>query len=197
MPRPHKCRRICATPGVTTFKPAGVPGRGLAEVELRLDELEALRLADLEGLYHDEAARRMDVSRPTFGRLVAEARRKVADALLNSKMLVFNGGHVTMAEKRTFQCDECETTFEVPFGTGRPDECPHCHSVAIHRTSDECRGGRRRCRSGQGGGKSGGSSGGNGGGRCRRGRGDSDHQRPARRDAPTTTQPDNSEKENS
>jgi len=56
MPRPHKCRQIAGPPTATAFKPLGVPGRLLDVVELRLDELEALRLADFEGLYHDAAA---------------------------------------------------------------------------------------------------------------------------------------------
>ena len=91
MPRPCKCRLIGQQPPVSAFKPVGVPGMQLEAVELGLDELEALRLADLEGLYHDAAAERMGVSRPTFGRLIARARHKVACALLESKMLVFKG----------------------------------------------------------------------------------------------------------
>ena len=145
MPRPHKCRRIAAQPGTSCFKPAGITGRALTQVELRLDELEALRLADLEGLYHDAAAERMGVSRPTFSRLIATARRKVADALLNSRMLTFKGGHITMTERRRFQCNECGATFEVPHGTGRPTECPTCHSKSLGRaagTGD----GHGRCR---------------------------------------------------
>lgn len=133
MPRPHKCRRITAQPGTSCFKPAGIAGPSLTEIELRLDELEALRLADLEGLYHDAAAERMGVSRPTFGRLVATARHKVADALVNSRMLTFKGGHTTMTELRRFQCGTCGTAFEVPCGTGRPTECPTCHSKSLGR----------------------------------------------------------------
>ena len=59
----------------------------LDEVVLTLDELEALRLADLEGLYHDRAAERMGISRTTFGRILSEARKKVADALVGGKVL--------------------------------------------------------------------------------------------------------------
>ena len=84
MSRPHKCRCIAPTPDVASFKPVGPSASDPQTVELRLDELEAIRLADLEGLYHDAAAERMGISRPTFGRLVAGARRKVAEALLHS-----------------------------------------------------------------------------------------------------------------
>jgi len=72
----------------------GVPLAGLARQPITLDGLEALRLADLEGLYHAEAARRMGVSRATFGRVLAEARRTVATALVEGQALVVEGGPV-------------------------------------------------------------------------------------------------------
>jgi len=95
MARPHCCRRIGFLPEVRYFKPVGVRLRGLEEVILTLDELEALRLADLEGCYQEEAAGRMGISRPTFSRIVENARRKVADALVNGKALRMEGGSVT------------------------------------------------------------------------------------------------------
>jgi len=81
-------------PGVTYFKPAGVPLRVLEEVVVALDELEALRLADLEAMYQEQAAARMNISRPTFARVVEAARRKVADALIHGKALRLEGGPV-------------------------------------------------------------------------------------------------------
>ena len=66
MPRPFCCRRIAGRPGASIFKPIGVPVINLEEVVMTLDEFEAMRLADLEGLYHEEAAARMGVSRATF-----------------------------------------------------------------------------------------------------------------------------------
>ncbi len=133
MTRPHKCRRIGSGPTANAFKPHGIPMRQLETVELRLDEWEAIRLADLEGLYQDEAAARIKVSRATFGRLIEAARHKVADALVNGKILIFAGGHVTMERQRTFACDECRVEFEAPFGTGRPTACPSCESRRLHR----------------------------------------------------------------
>ena len=94
MPRPRQCRRVAQLPQATFFKPRGVPLRVLQQVGLTVDELEALRLADLEGLYQEEAAGRMNVSRQTFGRIVEAARRKVADALVNGKALSIEGGPV-------------------------------------------------------------------------------------------------------
>jgi predicted DNA-binding protein (UPF0251 family) len=98
MPRPFCQRRIAFVPSVTYFKPAGVPLRELEEVALALDELEALRLADLEGLYQEQGAREMGVSRATFARIVESARRKVADALTSGKALRLEGGPVVHPE---------------------------------------------------------------------------------------------------
>ena len=94
MPRPQCCRRIAGKPAASIFKPAGIPARYLDEIVLTLDEFEALRLADIEGLYQEQAAVRMKVSRPTFGRILEVARRKVALALVGGKALRIEGGFV-------------------------------------------------------------------------------------------------------
>jgi len=67
-------------------------------VELTVDELEAVRLADLEGLYQEQAATQMNVSRQTFGRIIEAAHRKIADALVHGKALSIDGGPVEIAE---------------------------------------------------------------------------------------------------
>lgn len=87
MARPIKCRRISCTPAARYFKPVGIPLRELDEIVLGLDELEAMRLADLEGLYQVDAAAKMDISRQTIGNILNSAHRKLADALLNGKAL--------------------------------------------------------------------------------------------------------------
>ncbi|MBP7529633.1 MAG: DUF134 domain-containing protein [Syntrophorhabdaceae bacterium] len=87
MSRPKKFRCVCCKLESDYFKPRGIPLSGLDEVNLEIDELEALRLADYEGLYQQEAAERMNVSRATFGRIVEAAHRKVADAILHGKAL--------------------------------------------------------------------------------------------------------------
>lgn len=86
--RRRRARCIDFDPGHLCFKPCGRPGRGTERVGLRADELEAIRLADLEGLYQEDAAQRMGISRTTLSRTLAEARRKVADALIGGKRLV-------------------------------------------------------------------------------------------------------------
>lgn len=93
MVRPKKCRRVSALPGITYFKPAGIPLRFLQEVCLSVEQAEALRLKDVEGLEQADAAIRMGVSRPTFQRLLASARRQVSDALLHGKAIRIEGGN--------------------------------------------------------------------------------------------------------
>ncbi len=92
MARPRKCRLVETGPKVDFFKPRGVPLRELAEVTLSVEGLEALRLAELEGLEQEEAARRMNVSRQTFGRVLSSARRAVAQAVVLGQALRIEGG---------------------------------------------------------------------------------------------------------
>ena len=142
MARPRNCRRVEILPNVNYFKPRGIPISALQEVILTVDELEALRLADLDGLYQEEAAERMNVSRQTFGRIIESAHRKVADALIQGKALRIEGGEFEMAEMRKFKCADCRHTWELPYGTGRPENCPSCKSANIHRAEEERRYGR-------------------------------------------------------
>jgi transposase-like protein len=107
-----------------------------------MDEFEAIRLADLDGLYHDKAAERMKVSRQTFGRIIGAARHKVAEALVKGLVLRIEGGEKQMAEKRIFTCMKCKHAWDVPFGTGRPIKCPACNDAAICRADGQR--GRRR-----------------------------------------------------
>jgi predicted DNA-binding protein (UPF0251 family) len=92
MPRPRKNRWICCEPGVTFFKPRGIPMTELEEVRLAIDELEAIRLKDLEGLEQEETAAKMGISQPTLHRILLSAHTKTADALVNGKALRIEGG---------------------------------------------------------------------------------------------------------
>jgi uncharacterized protein len=100
MARPQKCRRVEFLPNATYFKPAGVPLRDLEEVSMSIEEAEAIRLKDLEGLEQEQGAEKMNVSRPTFQRVLASARQKVADALLNGKAIRIEGGNFEMSWRR-------------------------------------------------------------------------------------------------
>ena len=103
VPRPSSCRFVSGAPGAVLFKPAGVPARLLEEVVMSLDEFEAIRLADQEGLYQEEAARRMGISRTTFGRILDSAHRKVAEVLAGGRCLRLEGGHVHPADPEPFR----------------------------------------------------------------------------------------------
>ena len=123
MARPIKVRTISCNPEANYFKPRGIPVRELEEVVLSQDELEAIRLADLEGLYHEKAANEMRISRQTFGNIIRAAHKKIADVLMNGKALRIEGGVVTRT-KRGFVCQACNHEWNLPFGTGRPMGCP-------------------------------------------------------------------------
>ena len=112
MPRPRQCRYVATTPSVTYFKPRGIPMTALEEVCLGVEELEALRLADLEGLTGSEAACRMRVSRHTFGRTLAAARRTGALALVTGRALRIEGGHYALAEPDHRTTDAKENTMQ-------------------------------------------------------------------------------------
>ncbi len=128
MVRPLKCRKINITPEVAYFKPRGVPLRELAEVYLPLDGLEAIRLADLEGLSHQEAAQRMHVSRQTFGRILSSARNTVARALTGGLALRIHtaAGQTVAADAAKTENDPSANTVRV---TGK--ENPAMNTIAV------------------------------------------------------------------
>jgi predicted DNA-binding protein (UPF0251 family) len=97
MPRPPKCRIVECEPTVTFFKPRGVPIKKLDIITLSVEELEALRLREVEGLDQSEASSRMGVSRQTYGRILARARRVVANAVVMGLGLKIEGGHYTVS----------------------------------------------------------------------------------------------------
>lgn len=92
MVRPHRCRRVDLEPNTTYFKPRGIPLVELQEVILQVDEFEAVRLKDLVGLDQGECAEKMNISQPTFHRLVLSARKKISDAIVNGKAIKIEGG---------------------------------------------------------------------------------------------------------
>jgi predicted DNA-binding protein (UPF0251 family) len=130
MSRPPKSRRVAYIPEVTYFKPAGIPLRVLEEVRLSIEEAEALRLKDLEGLEQEQGAEKMKVSRPTFQRELASARQKMADALLNGKAIRIDGGNFEMTWRR-FRCrGGHEWELETPVSV-LPELCPTCSTTEV------------------------------------------------------------------
>ncbi len=141
--RPHHCRRIQNEPDITMFRPRGIDWHDLDQVQLTVDELEAVRLADLEGLYQAEAADKMKVSRPTFGRIITSAHRKIADVLVNGKALKISGG-VFMSRQNTKGmgaggfciCPKCKE--KIPHRQGFPcqeESCPKCRTRMLREGS--------------------------------------------------------------
>ena len=146
MARPVKWRKIENLPAVSRFVPAG---GATAETVLKLEELEAVRLKDLEGLEQGACAERMQISRPTFQRILLSAREKIADSLVNGKALNITGGHFTrnICMLRCLRCgQEWTERFEAINAAGAY-VCPHCGSddIACGQSCGDRRAGRGRC----------------------------------------------------
>jgi uncharacterized protein len=149
MTRPKKCRRISFIPGVTYFKPAGIPMRFLDEICLSLEETEAIRLKDIEDLDQAACAERMNVSRPTVQRILESARKKISDALLNGKAIKIEGGNVEMLPQHYV----CENGHQWNMSLEQasvepPQTCPVCNTIAISKQMESnflCRQSKGRC----------------------------------------------------
>jgi predicted DNA-binding protein (UPF0251 family) len=122
MPRPFCRRRVSGRPAIPVFKPIRIPLDQLEQIVMTLDEFEAIRLADLEGHYQEQAADTMRVSRPTFSRIVESAHRKIADALVHGKALRMEGGPVRLCARRCCRLHDgrrAGASGETPRGWGR------------------------------------------------------------------------------
>ena len=126
MPRPEKERIVDNPPLFSEFKPLGISAKFLDQIELTLDEYEALRLADLLALSHSEAAEEMEISRSTFTRLIEKARKKLVDFIVSGKMLKINGGNIHF-RKNIIKCDHCGHMFNINFNA-HIQNCPACNS---------------------------------------------------------------------
>ncbi|HEX9896313.1 MAG TPA: DUF134 domain-containing protein [Dehalococcoidales bacterium] len=113
MPRPRKCRRVAFLPGTTYFKPAGIPLRELDENLITIDEIEAIRLKDIEDLEQEHCAVKMGISRATFQRTLESARKKIADALLNGKAMKIQGGTFEVTSLRYKGLNDYDNTSQV------------------------------------------------------------------------------------
>ena len=103
MPRPTKCRRVCHYPQTLEFRPT-VTDEALPPVILAVDEYEAIRLIDREGLSQEECSRRMQVARTTVQRVYETARRKLADAIVEGRALRIEGGDFFLCSGQSAQC---------------------------------------------------------------------------------------------
>jgi len=143
MPRPFIPRRVWFQPGITYFKPAGISAAGLNQVVLTVDEFEAVRLKDFEGMDQIEAAKKMNISQPTFNRLLTSARKKLADALVNGKAIRIEGGTYKMVQQpigpgmgRGFGRGRMGGGFAA--GPGGICICPKCGHEQAHARGQPC-----------------------------------------------------------
>jgi predicted DNA-binding protein (UPF0251 family) len=133
MSRPVKLRYVAQLPNMGLFRPRGIPTNALQSVRLSVEEIESIRLKDLEGLEQEECAQKMRISRPTFHRVLESARKKLADALINGKAIQIEGGNFGLPQSR-FRCNNDGHEWDVPFETLAnrvPISCPTCSSVNI------------------------------------------------------------------
>lgn len=124
MPRPKQFRKIVSPPLMTGFKPFGIPRAQLEEVVLHYDEYEAVRLLDYEGLMQEQAAEKMNVSRPTLTRIYESARKTIAKAFVEGKMIVIEGGNVDFG-RQWFRCRKCHKLVD---GVENHTPCKNCVS---------------------------------------------------------------------
>lgn len=144
MPRPPKKRKIDFLPDLTYFKPAGVPLKELQEVSLGFEELEAIRLKDLEGLEQEACANHMGVSRPTFHRIIVQARHKLARALIEGKAIRIEGGNYLLSQ-HMLHCFKCGFTGQTANAAERMpgkcsreriSSCPSCGAEDLQFSSE-------------------------------------------------------------
>jgi len=126
---PYRKRRVFEPPLFNRFKPAGIPRSQLKSIILSVDEYEAIRLADYIQLEHLAASERMAISRPTFTRLIESARHKMAQALIDGKEMIINGGNIDF-ERSLHKCRECGDT-QRTLPRKNLQECPRCGSDQI------------------------------------------------------------------
>ncbi len=129
MPNRTRSRRITMPPPMEGFKPFGIPMRELGSVVMLFEEFEAIRLADYENLTQEEAAEKMNISRPTFTRLYDKARKTIAKAFVEGKAIIIQGGNF-ITENYWYKCRSCNETMVTIKPT---NHCRKCDSDDITR----------------------------------------------------------------
>ncbi len=127
MPRPYKPRRVSEMPRYTYFKPTGIPMPLLEEVVLTVDEVEALRLKDIEKLEQHDCAARMNVAQSTLQRILVSAREKVTRAIIEGKALRIHGGPYALEGEKV--CSRCRLRRGRGFDTPKKEDCPQCSTL--------------------------------------------------------------------
>jgi len=144
MVRPQKERRIENLPPITHYKPVGIPLHDIEEIIVTIEEMEAIRLADIEQLDQATAAASMEISRPTFHRIINLAHQKIATALWQGQAIRVDGGkfridHQCRTDLRHCCCHTCGHKWTVPHGIGKRIHdlsCPICQTSTVSRDKD-------------------------------------------------------------
>ena len=151
MPKPKKDRQVLYPPTVVFFKPQGIPLVQLQQVVLNVDEYEAIRLVDYEGLDQEKAAKKLGISRATCARIVEDAHKKIAEAITQGKAIRIEGGSFVLL-KNLMRCRDCDQLWETVEdsrvnGAENKDEerisCPQCSSYRVIDLGQAVRGCRR------------------------------------------------------
>lgn len=129
MPRPQKERVVHKPPLFAEFKPTGIARKYLQQTSLSLDEYESIRLADYNGLSHNEAADEMEISRSTFTRLIEQARKKIASFIIKGESLIIEGGNIHF-RNNIIKCQDCGYMFNININTSF-SQCPECNSANL------------------------------------------------------------------
>jgi predicted DNA-binding protein (UPF0251 family)/DNA-directed RNA polymerase subunit RPC12/RpoP len=130
MPRRKRHRLVTKEPPVSVYKPAGIPAKELEEILITIDEFEALRLADFEGKSQREASVIMQVSQPTFNRILSSARSKVAKGLVQGSVLRIEGGRYVLADgSGTLECLDCGASMDM--NEEDKSACKNCGSKRL------------------------------------------------------------------
>lgn len=129
MARPTKCRRVEFFPDNNYFIPAGKSKCELEEIVLKVEELEAMRLKDIENLNQEQCAKKMEVSRQTFQNIIDSARNKVARALTEGKAIKISGGNYR-SKICKLKCMNCDNLYEINYNHDK-ELCPSCGSKKV------------------------------------------------------------------
>ncbi len=140
MVKPKKERRVVSPPRFSFFKPAGVPAARLETVILSIDEYEAIRLVDIESLNHLEAAKSMEISRPTFTRLLNSAHKKIGNALINGCAIRIEGGSFIFVNNM-YRCRRCGYEWDLKSEKSVKDvnaeeNCPSCNETDVENMEE-------------------------------------------------------------
>lgn len=136
MSRPLKWRKVEFLPDIKKFVP--YEKNNFGENVLLIEEVEAIRLKDIEKLEQEECAKKMEISRQTFQRILNNAREKIADSIVNGKAILIGGGNYTR-NICLVHCNECDNNWKINYENAVKNEykCPTCKSNRLECKKNE------------------------------------------------------------